>query len=32
MKIFVQCDFRGLPFNETVYNAYLGFLEMGADG
>lgn len=31
MKVYIQCDFRGLPFNETVYNAYLGFLEMGAE-
>lgn len=31
MKVYIQCDFRGLPFNETIYNAYLGFQEMGAE-
>ncbi len=29
MRVFVQCCITGLPFNETVFNAYDGFREMG---
>ena len=31
MKAYIQCNFKGMPFNETVYNAYLGFEEMGVE-
>ena len=31
MKAYIQCNFKGMPFNETVYNAYLGFEEMGIE-
>ncbi len=31
MRVFVQCGIRGLPFNETVFNAYDGFAEMAAE-
>ncbi len=31
MRVFVQCGITGLPFNETVFNAYDGFREMGAE-
>lgn len=31
MRAFIQCNSGMLPFNETVYNAYLGFEEMGVE-
>lgn len=31
MRVFVQCGITGLPFNETVFCAYHGFVEMGCD-
>ena len=31
MKAYIQCNSRMLPFNETAYNAYLGFDEMGVE-
>lgn len=31
MRVFIQCGMRGLPFNETIFNAYDGFIEMGAE-
>lgn len=31
MKAYIQCNSKMLPFNETAYNAYLGFDEMGVE-
>ena len=31
MRAFIQCNSKMLPFNETVYNAFLGFEEMGIE-
>ncbi len=31
MKAYIQTNFKGMPFNETVYNAYLGFEELGVE-
>lgn len=31
MKAYIQCNSRMMPFNETVYNAFLGFEELGTE-
>jgi hypothetical protein len=31
MKVFVQCDKNGIPSNQNLYTAYLGFLERSAE-
>lgn len=31
MRAFIQCNSRMMPFNETVYNAFLGFQELGTE-
>ena len=31
MKAYIQTNRKGLPFNETVFNAYDGFDEMGVE-
>ncbi len=31
MKVFIQCDKNGLPYNPNSYAAYDGFKEMGCE-
>ena len=31
MKAYIQCGKSGMPFNETVFNAYDGFSDMGVE-
>ncbi len=31
MKAYIQTNFKGMPFNETIYNAYYGFEELGVE-
>ena len=31
MKAYIQCNSKMMPFNETIYNAFLSFKELGTE-